>query len=80
MRGTFANVRLKPAPGPGDRSRSTCPTAEMSIGPVQYQKERAPLLGIAGKARLRAIARLGCEGPRLPASAVIAQSYERIHR
>src|SRR5262245_43611446 len=87
MRGTFANVRLRNHLVPGteggwtvhlpDRTQMTIYDAAM-----QYQEEGVPLMIIAGK-------EYGCgssrdwaaKGPRLlGVYAVIAESFERIHR
>src|SRR5260370_40622097 len=87
VRGTFANVRLKNllAPGtegpvtirfPSGESRSICDAS------VQYQAEGVPLLVIAGKDDGAGSSRdWAAKGRRLlGVRAVIAQSYERIHR
>ena len=87
VRGTFANVRLKNQLAPGTEGPFTVHLPdgkEMSIydASVQYQKERTPLLVIAGKEYGSGSSRdWAAKGPRLlGVRAVIAQSYERIHR
>ena len=83
MRGTFANIRLRnglvgveggsPAPAGGE---------QMSIydAAERYRAEGAPLIVIAGKEYGSAPATGRRRAPRFSASAVIAESYERIHR
>ena len=87
VRGTFANVRLKNLLAPGTEGPVTVhlPDGEqMSIydASVKYQAERVPLLVIAGKEYGAGSSRdWAAKGPRLlGVRAVIAQSYERIHR
>jgi aconitate hydratase len=87
MRGTFANIRLRNllAPGteggitrhqPGDEQMSIFAAAE------RYREEQVPLLVIAGKEYGSGSSRdWAAKGPRLlGVQAVIAESYERIHR
>jgi aconitate hydratase len=87
MRGTFANIRLRNllAPGteggitrhqPGDEQMTIFDAAE------RYRKEGVPLLVIAGKEYGSGSSRdWAAKGPRLlGVRAVIAESYERIHR
>jgi aconitate hydratase len=87
MRGTFANVRLKNLLAPGTEGGVTrhLPDGEsMSIydAAMKYAAEQVPLVVLAGK-------EYGCGSSRdwaakgtclLGVRAVIAQSYERIHR
>jgi aconitate hydratase len=87
MRGTFANVRLKNMLVPGVEGGVTryLPTGgEMSIydAAMQYAKEGIPLLILAGKEYGSGSSRdWAAKGTRLlGVRAVIAESYERIHR
>jgi aconitate hydratase len=87
VRGTFANVRLKNLLAPGTEGPATVhlPSGESrSIydASIQYQAEGVPLLVIAGKEYGAGSSRdWAAKGPRLlGVRAVIAQSYERIHR
>jgi aconitate hydratase len=87
MRGTFANVRLKNLLAPGTEGGVTrhLPGGEpMSIfdAAVKYQSEKVPLLILAGKEYGSGSSRdWAAKGPRLLGiRAVIAESYERIHR
>ncbi len=87
VRGTFANVRLKNLLAPGTEGPVTVHLpdgAQMTIydASVQYQAEGVPLLVIAGKEYGSGSSRdWAAKGPRLlGVRAVIAQSYERIHR
>ncbi|HEV2751615.1 MAG TPA: aconitate hydratase AcnA [Gemmatimonadales bacterium] len=87
VRGTFANVRLKNLLAPGTEGPVTVhlPDGEqMTIydGSVKYQAEGVPLIVIAGKEYGSGSSRdWAAKGPRLlGVRAVIAQSYERIHR
>jgi aconitate hydratase A / 2-methylisocitrate dehydratase len=87
VRGTFANVRLKNQLAPGTEGPFTVhlpDRKEMSIydASVQYHKEGTPLLVIAGKEYGSGSSRdWAAKGPRLlGVRAVVAQSYERIHR
>ena len=87
VRGTFANVRLKNLLAPGTEGPVTLHLpdgAQMTIydASVQYRAERTPLLLIAGKEYGAGSSRdWAAKGPRLlGVRAVIAQSYERIHR
>src|SRR5213594_190488 len=87
VRGTFANVRLKNLLAPGSEGPVTVhlPDGEqMTIydASVKYQAEGVPLLVIAGKEYGSGSSRdWAAKGPRLlGVRAVIAQSYERIHR
>jgi len=87
VRGTFANVRLKNLLAPGTEGPVTLHLpdgAQLTIydASVRYQAERVPLLVIAGKEYGAGSSRdWAAKGPRLlGVRAVIAQSYERIHR
>src|SRR5438094_1614565 len=87
VRGTFANVRLKNLLAPGTEGPVSVhlPDGEqMSIydASVQYQAGGVPLIVIAGKEYGSGSSRdWAAKGPRLlGVRAVIAQSYERIHR
>jgi len=87
VRGTFANVRLKNLLAPGTEGPVTLhlPDGEqMTIydASVKYQAEGVPLIVIAGKEYGSGSSRdWAAKGPRLlGVRAVIAQSYERIHR
>jgi aconitate hydratase len=87
VRGTFANVRLRNLLAPGTEGGVTrhLPGGEqMSIydAAMAYQKEGIPLLVLAGKEYGSGSSRdWAAKGPRLlGVRAVIAESYERIHR
>jgi aconitate hydratase len=87
VRGTFANVRLKNLLAPGTEGPFTVhlPDGEqMTIfdASVKYQAEDTPLIVLAGKEYGSGSSRdWAAKGPRLlGVRAVIAQSYERIHR
>jgi aconitate hydratase len=87
MRGTFANVRLKNLLAPGTEGGVTrhLPDGEpMSIfdASMKYQKDGVPLVVLAGKEYGSGSSRdWAAKGPRLlGVQAVIAESYERIHR
>jgi len=87
MRGTFANVRLKNYLAPGTEGGWTVHLPDkkpMFIydGAMQYQKEGVPLIVIAGKEYGTGSSRdWAAKGPRLLGiKAVIAESFERIHR
>jgi aconitate hydratase len=87
MRGTFANVRLRNLMAPGTEggwSVHLPDQTQMSIydAAMQYQKEGVPLLVIAGKEYGSGSSRdWAAKGPRLlGVQAVIAESFERIHR
>jgi aconitate hydratase len=87
VRGTFANVRLKNLLAPGTEGPVTLhlPDGEqMTIydASVKYQAGGVPLVVIAGKEYGSGSSRdWAAKGPRLlGVRAVIAQSYERIHR
>ena len=87
MRGTFANIRLKNMLAPGTEGGFTVhlpDKKQMSIydAAMQYQKEGIPLIVVAGKEYGSGSSRdWAAKGPRLlGVKAVIAESYERIHR
>ena len=87
MRGTFANIRLKNMLAPGTEGGVSVhlpDKKQMSIydAAMQYQKEGVPLVVIAGKEYGSGSSRdWAAKGPRLlGVKAVIAESYERIHR
>ena len=87
VRGTFANVRLKNLLAPGTEGPVTqyLPDGEqMTIydASVKYRAAGVPLIVIAGKEYGAGSSRdWAAKGPRLlGVRAVIAQSYERIHR
>jgi aconitate hydratase len=87
VRGTFANVRLRNKLAPGTEGGVTryLPTNEvMSIfdASMKYQADRVPLIVLAGKEYGSGSSRdWAAKGPKLlGVHAVIAQSYERIHR
>ena len=87
MRGTFANIRLRNLLAPGTEGSFTrhMPDGEqMSIydAAMRYKAEGVPALVIAGKEYGSGSSRdWAAKGPRLlGVQAVIAESYERIHR
>jgi aconitate hydratase len=87
VRGTFANVRLKNQLAPGTEGPFTrhFPSGDvLSIfdAATRYQAEGVPLIVIAGKEYGSGSSRdWAAKGPRLlGVRAVIAQSFERIHR
>jgi aconitate hydratase A / 2-methylisocitrate dehydratase len=86
VRGTFANVRLrnKMVSTEGGFTRHLPDGAEMSIfdASEKYRAEKVPLLILAGKEYGSGSSRdWAAKGPRLlGVRAVIAESYERIHR
>ena len=87
MRGTFANVRIKNLMVPGTEGGVTIhqPAGErMSIydAAMKYQSEGTPLIVIAGQEYGTGSSRdWAAKGTRLlGVKAVIAQSFERIHR
>ena len=86
-RGTFANVRLRNRSCPARRAPGpcTCPSGEeMTIfdAAERYLAEGTPLIVIAGKEYGSGSSRdWAAKGPNLlGVKAVIAESYERIHR
>ncbi len=86
VRGTFANVRLrnKMVSTEGGFTRHLPDGAEMSIfdASEKYHTEKVPLVILAGKEYGSGSSRdWAAKGPRLlGVRAVIAESYERIHR
>jgi aconitate hydratase len=87
MRGTFGNIRLRNLMVPGKEGPWTChvPSGEtMSIydAAMRYQRDATPLIVIAGKEYGSGSSRdWAAKGSALLGiKAVIAQSYERIHR
>ena len=87
VRGTFANVRLKNLLAPRTEGPVTLhlPDGEQMTlydASVKYQADGVPLIVIAGKEYGAGSSRdWAAKGPRLlGVRAVIAQSYERIHR
>jgi aconitate hydratase len=86
-RGTFANIRLKNQLAPGTEGGWTTyqpDGEEMSIydASVKYREAGVPLIVIAGKEYGSGSSRdWAAKGPKLLGiRAVIAESYERIHR
>ncbi len=87
MRGTFANIRLRNMLAPGTEGAWTLhlPDGEKMYiydAAVKYREEGVPLIVIAGKEYGSGSSRdWAAKGPRLQGiRAVIAESYERIHR
>ena len=87
MRGTFANIRLRNLLAPGTEgglTRHLPDGEEMFIydAAMKYQAERVPLIVLAGKEYGAGSSRdWAAKGPRLlGVRAVIAETYERIHR
>ncbi|MEA2094598.1 MAG: aconitate hydratase, partial [Pseudomonadota bacterium] len=87
MRGTFANLRLRNLLAPGTEggiTRHQPDGEQMTIfaAAERYREEQTPLLIIAGKEYGSGSSRdWAAKGPRLlGVRAVIAESYERIHR
>lgn len=87
MRGTFANIRLRNQLAPGTEGSWTThfPSGEqLSIfdAAERYKKEQTPLIVLAGKEYGTGSSRdWAAKGPALlGVKAVIAESYERIHR
>jgi aconitate hydratase len=87
MRGTFANVRIRNRLVPGVEGGVTVHLPDGERMPIydaaiRYQKEGVPLIVIAGKEYGSGSSRdWAAKGPRLlGVRAVIAQTYERIHR
>ena len=87
MRGTFGNIRLRNAMAPGTEGPWTMhlPSGDkMSIyaAAMRYQEESTPLIVIAGREYGSGSSRdWAAKGPALlGVKAVIARSYERIHR
>lgn len=87
VRGTFANVRLRNQLAPGTTggfTRHLPDGTQMSVfdAAMQYQKDKVPTIVLAGKEYGTGSSRdWAAKGPcLLGIRAVIAQSYERIHR
>ncbi len=87
MRGTFANIRIRNQMAPGTEGGWTTylPTDEVMWiydAAMRYQEDGTPLLVIAGKDYGMGSSRdWAAKGPALlGVRAVIAESYERIHR
>jgi aconitate hydratase len=87
MRGTFANIRIrnKLVPGvEGGYTRHLPDNDQMSIydAAVRYSRDKVPLIVLAGKEYGTGSSRdWAAKGPRLLGiRAVIAESFERIHR
>jgi len=87
MRGTFANIRLRNLLAPGTEGGVTVHLTsgkQMSIfeAAMEYRAEGTPLVVLAGKEYGSGSSRdWAAKGPRLlGVRAVIAESYERIHR
>ena len=87
MRGTFANVRLKNQLVPGSEGTWTVHLPDGEEGTIydvamRYRKEAVPTIVIAGKEYGSGSSRdWAAKGPNLlGVRAVIADSYERIHR
>jgi len=91
VRGTFANIRIKNEMMGGREGGNTiyyagaqAPGEEMSIfdAAMRYQKDGVPLVVIAGKEYGTGSSRdWAAKGPKLQGvRAVIAESFERIHR
>ena len=87
MRGTFANIRLRNKMAPGTEGGVTLhqPSGDlMSIfdAAMKYKEEKVPTIILSGKEYGSGSSRdWAAKGPSLQGvSAVIAESYERIHR
>jgi len=87
MRGTFANIRLQNEMTPGvvggvTRHMPKGETITIYEAAMRYQDEKTPLVIIAGKEYGTGSSRdWAAKGPRLlGVKAVIAESFERIHR
>jgi len=87
MRGTFANIRLRNLLAPGTEGGFTVhqPSGDpltIFAAAERYRSEQVPLLVIAGREYGSGSSRdWAAKGPRLlGVRAVIAESYERIHR
>ena len=87
MRGTFGNVRIRNRLVPGHEGNWTLhhPSGEISSvfdAAMRYQREGTPLLVLAGKEYGTGSSRdWAAKGPLLlGVRAVLAESYERIHR
>lgn len=87
VRGTFANIRLRNLLAPGTEGGWTIHRSSREPLPIfdaamKYREEGSPLLVIAGKEYGSGSSRdWAAKGPRmLGVRAVIAESFERIHR
>jgi aconitate hydratase len=87
VRGTFANIRLRNLMAPGTEGGWTIhPSSKVPMtiydAAMKYQQEGVPLIIIAGKEYGSGSSRdWAAKGPRLlGVKAVIAESFERIHR
>jgi len=87
MRGTFANIRIKNEMAPGTEGGVTRHWPSGAVLPIydaamQYQQECVPLVVIAGKEYGTGSSRdWAAKGTKLlGVKAVIAESFERIHR
>ncbi len=87
MRGTFANIRLRNQLAPGTEGGITvhqpgCEQMSIFDAAQKYAGENVPLIILAGKEYGSGSSRdWAAKGPRLlGVRAVIAESYERIHR
>ncbi len=87
MRGTFANIRLRNLLAPGTEGGFSLYLPDNKIMPLydaamKYQQSNTPLIILAGKEYGSGSSRdWAAKGPRLlGVRAVIAESYERIHR
>ncbi len=87
VRGTFANIRLKNQIAPGteggfSRHMPSNDVASIFDVAMRYEKEGVPLVVLAGKEYGSGSSRdWAAKGPKLLGiRAVIAESYERIHR
>ncbi len=87
MRGTFANIRLRNKLAPGSEGGITIhfPSGEQTSiydAAMRYKKDGIPMIILAGKEYGSGSSRdWAAKGPYLlGVSAVIAESYERIHR
>lgn len=87
MRGTFANIRIKNEMVPGIEGGITKHYPSGEVMPIydaamRYKEENIPLVIVAGKEYGTGSSRdWAAKGPKLQGvSAVIAESFERIHR
>jgi aconitate hydratase len=87
MRGTFANIRLRNLLAPGTEGGVTRHLPDGALMPIydaamNYREEKIPLIVIAGKEYGAGSSRdWAAKGPALlGVKAVIAESFERIHR
>ncbi|MEA4977685.1 MAG: aconitate hydratase AcnA [Methanomassiliicoccaceae archaeon] len=87
VRGTFANIRLKNQLVPGSEGSRSVYFPDKSVGTIfetseKYIEERTPLIVLAGKEYGTGSSRdWAAKGPLLlGVKAVIAESFERIHR